>query len=99
MGRFEDWLRRHGAPLRDQALAAWMDANPERRRDVIEPYQEQFISEWVDYLDRVPDRNREFDVHRHYLQQSRDAAAEELHASMLAEQLETEITNMHLSVM
>ena len=98
MGRFEDWLRRPGAPLRDHALAAWMDGNPQRRREIIDPYQERFISEYIDYLDTVPDRNREFDVHRHYLEQSRDAAAEELHATMLMEELETDMTNMHLSV-
>ena len=83
MGRFEDWLRRPGAPLRDRALAAWLEAN--MATDNYLPLQQN-----ARRVLELEDRFRAWDAHRHALQETMDASAEELHANMLGEYLERE---------
>ena len=94
MGRFEDWLQRPGAPLRDMALGTWLDANPRNRRRVIGPNQEEGLNDNARSVSEIEGRFREWDVHKHALQQAMEASEEELHANMLSEHLEREIKDL-----
>ena len=88
MGRFEDWLRRPGAPLTDQALAAWLEENPNQGLQDLAP---QLNAQRVFELER---RLREWDAHRHALQEAMAASEEELHANMLSQHLEREYKDL-----
>ena len=94
MGHFEDWLQRPGAPLRDMALGTWLDANPRNRRRVIGPNQEEGLNDNARSVSEIEGRFREWDVHKHALQQAMEASEEELHANMLSEHLEREIKDL-----